>query len=537
MTTSVPSDATPETHPPAVVDWHALKLLNQYRLFLLVAVAAIYYLAENQRTLGQRDALVFQFSHTAYLVSAVLFGYLISLKKPQPVSQFYLHSYADIVFISLLIYASGGVQSGLGPLMLVAIALLSQLTSVRYSMLFAAMASSAVLAEELYARMVFGSWAAEFELTALFGALLFATAWMMTVPLRQLMTRHRAAPTSLRSTLDVEQISRLNEEIIRELDSGVVVIDSANQVQLINDTARGQLAAEFTPLPLHIGRLSSCLFQNLQEARQRPTAGTHPFTIEETGTAVLPQYIPLSSGGVLVKLDDHAQIRKQFQQLKLASLGRLSASIAHEIRNPLGAISNAVQLLQESDALAANDADLLVIAQRQTNRINGIVEDVLQLSNRQQMNPAPVDLAELVSTFCQRYQQEHDLPDAQIQCFTTRGVTARFDPDHLDQVLWNLCTNARLHNEDTPTTVEISCWLTRTGVAIIDVIDNGRGIADLDREHLFEPFYSTHHSGSGLGLYILRELCEINGATIECLEHDGGAHFRLSLASSRQMAA
>ncbi len=538
MTSTIaPTGTTPSKHPPAVVDWHALKILNQYRLLLLVVVAAIYYLADSQSALGQRNPAVFQFAHTAYLLCAVLFAYLITNHRPAPVTQFYLHSYFDIVFITLLIYASGGVQSGLGPLMLVAIALISQLTSVRYAMLFAAMASSAILAAELYTRLTYGSWASHFELTALFGALLFATAWMMTVPLRQLLTRHRHEPATLRSALDVEQISLLNEEIIRELDSGVLVVDSANQVQLINDTARTLLAAEFTRVPLHIGRLSSCLFANLQEAKRTPTAGTRPFKVEDTGASLLPQYIPLSSGGMLVKLDDHAQIKKQFQQLKLASLGRLSASIAHEIRNPLGAISHAVQLLQESDGIAANDANLLSVAQRHTSRINGIVEDVLQLSNRQQVSSELVDLATVVTVFRERFLRENGLSENRVTLYIGDGVTARFDANHLDQVLWNLCTNAQLHNEGLNPNVEISCWLTRTGVTLIDVIDDGRGISDMDREQLFEPFYSTHHSGSGLGLYILRELCELNNASIECLEHEGGAHFRVSLATTRQMAA
>ena len=175
----------------------------------------------------------------------------------------------------------------------------------------------------------------------------------------------------------MQQIAVLNDEIIRELDSGVVVIDSANQVQLINDTARALLAAEFTRLPVSIGRLCDSLFTSLQDARHNPSLGTRPFTVASTGQAVLPQYIPLSSGGMLIKLDDHAAIRQQFQQLKMASLGRLSASIAHEIRNPLGAISHAVQLLQESTGTSAEDAELLAIAHKHTTRINRIVEDVI----------------------------------------------------------------------------------------------------------------------------------------------------------------
>ena len=159
-----------------VADWPALRLLNQYRIFLVFALAAIYYLADQQRTLGARDAELFEVAHLAYGVFALLFALLLRIRRPSIDSQFYLHNYIDIIFIGLLMYASGGVQSDLGPLLLIDIALLSQLTSVRYALLFAAIASTVVLAEEMFARLLFGQWAADFERTAVLGALLFANS-------------------------------------------------------------------------------------------------------------------------------------------------------------------------------------------------------------------------------------------------------------------------------------------------------------------------------------------------------------------------
>ena len=239
---------------------------------------------------------------------------------------------------------------------------------------------------------------------------------------------------------------------------------------------------------------------------------------------------------MLIKLDDHAHIRQQFQQLKLASLGRLSASIAHEIRNPLGAISHAVQLIQESDTLDSKDAELLTIAKRHTSRINRIVEDVLQLSNRQQVRKEQISVDELIVNFATRFKSEHELSDEQL-CVNTEPSNGVVDPGHLDQVLWNLCTNAQLHNDTTTISITISCWQAQRGETIIDVIDNGKGISDMDRENLFEPFYSTHHAGTGLGLFIIRELCELNKAQIECIERKTGAHFRVTLSAAQDMAA
>lgn len=521
---------------PVLPDAQAMRLFSQYRLFLLSAIAALYYLSDTQSILGQRDATLFEIAHLGYLVAALGFIYLQRIDRPSASARLYLQNYLDITFICLMMYACGGVQSGFGILLVITIALFSQLNTTRYALFFAALACVLVLFEELVAKLLLGSTAADFERTAFLGSMLLLVAWLLTVPLRRLGARQIPAPTNDRAALDVKQIANLNEEIIHELDSGVVVIDDQNYVQLINDTARELLACEFAPLPIGVGRLSPSLLQNLTYAKRGSTSAA-PFTVETTGLSLLPRYISLSSGGMLVRLDDHAHIRKQYQQLKLASLGRLSASIAHEIRNPLGAISHAVQLLQESNSLNAQDAELLTIAYQHTNRIDRIIEDVLQLSNRKNVKNEAIDLGQVITDFCKRFIAENQLDESQLQHTIEPNIVALFDPDHLDQVLWNLCTNSRLHNDHQTIQINIACWQSQQGAAVIDIIDNGVGIADLDREQLFEPFYSTHHNGSGLGLYIIRELCDLNKAHIECLERSGGAHFCITLSTAQRMAA
>ncbi len=514
-----------------------MRLFNQYRLFLIIALGAVYYLSSTQTILGQRDAEVFELAHLAYLVASLALIYLQMINKPTPLARLYIENYTDIAFICLMMYASGGVQSGFGTLLIVTIALLSQLLSVRMSIYFAALASVIVLTEELLARLMIGESAANFQRTALLCTMLMLVAWLISVPIRRLSKVETPAATADRAALTVQQVAHLNEEIIRELDSGVLVIDSSERVLLMNDTARNLLSCEFETLPVHTGKVSHNLFKNLQEARQGIPIDSKTFEVEPTGTVVLPQYIPLSAGGMLVKLDDHAHIRQQFQQLKLASLGRLSASIAHEIRNPLGAISHAIQLLHESNDLTPQDNELLDIAFRHTNRIDRIVDDVLQLSNRRQVRSDLVDISALVDMFCQRFSEENNLIVGSVQCNTEPHVQANFDPEHLDQVLWNLCTNARLHNDNNDICITVSCWQSKQGAAIIDIVDNGLGINDIDREQLFEPFYTTHNDGSGLGLFIIRELCELNKASIECVPREQGAHFRITLSHAQQMAA
>ena len=534
-------DELPDNEPanmtmPALPDASAMRLFSQYRLFLLAALGVVYYFSGSQTILGQRDAILFEVSHLAYGVASLGFIYLQRIDRPSAVSRLYLQHYLDISFICLMMYACGGVQSGLGILLIITIALLSQLNSVRNAMFFTALACVLLLLEELIAKLLLGPAAADFERTAFLGAMLFLVAWLLTVPLRKLSARQIPEHTRDRAALDVKQIANLNEEIIRELDSGVLVIDSHNQVQLINDTAREMLGCEFVPLPIHIGRVCAGLFDHLIDSKHGG-GNSQPLIVDTTGIAILPYYIGLSSGGMLVRLDDQAQLRHQFQQLKMASLGRLSASIAHEIRNPLGAISHAVQLLQESEHLSKQDSELLAIAYKHTHRIDRIVEDVLQLSNRKQIRNQAIDLGHMITDFTQRFAAENGLNETQISAKIEASIIALFDPDHLDQILWNLCTNARLHNADQNVNIVVSCKLSPAGSAILDVIDNGVGIPESNRDELFEPFYSTHHQGSGLGLYIIRELCDLNKAHIECVKSHEGAHFRITLDNEARMAA
>ncbi len=517
-------------------DWAALRLLNQYRLLIIFALAAIYYLAEDQRLLGSVHPTFFVVAHLSFLLITMGFMYLNRIQQPALNTQFFVQNYVDILFVCTIMFSSGGVSSGLGPLLLINIALLSQLSSVRHSLLFAAIASIILIGEELLAALFTNAPSVNFQSTALLGALLFLTAWLMTVPLRRLLSRQLVRSTQSRVMLDVRQIAQLNEEIIRELDSGVLVVDHVGNVQIMNDTARMLLAVEFVAIPITLKKLSDSLLNNLNESERSPTRQTRPFEVASTGQTILPQYTRLSTGGMLIRLDDHAHINQQFQQLKLASLGRLSASIAHEIRNPLGAISHAVQLIEESDALNAGDAELLSIARRNTHRINRIVEDVLQLSNHERVQIGCIHIDDTLEQFAKRFIAENNFNSAQLTVCTTPCV-ASVDASHLDQMLWNLCTNAILHNEPDSIEINISCGSTHHGATVIDVSDTGKGISDIERSNLFEPFYSTHQTGTGLGLYIIRELCDLNNAAIESIPCDIGAHFRVTLSDAQNLAA
>jgi two-component system sensor histidine kinase PilS (NtrC family) len=229
--------------------------------------------------------------------------------------------------------------------------------------------------------------------------------------------------------------------------------------------------------------------------------------------------------------------------MKLASLGRLTASIAHEVRNPLGAISHAAQLMRESGDIGDADQRMLDIIQRHSRRVNGIIDNVLDLSRRRQADAELVDLSGWLEGFTRDYQQARDCQDgkpARIELEKGSEVPrARFDTSQIEQVLVNLCDNGLRYSLEQTGSPRLTL---RTGAtadgerAIIDIQDYGPGISEDNRTSIFEPFFTTDKSGTGLGLYLARELCETNQAHLALLKQDGpGCCFRITFAPSGRL--
>ena len=225
-------------------------------------------------------------------------------------------------------------------------------------------------------------------------------------------------------------------------------------------------------------------------------------------------------------------MQQRAQQIKLASLGRLTASIAHEVRNPLGAISHAGQLLSESELLTMEDKRLTRIITEHSRRVNRIIENVLSLSRREAAIPETIELRGWLDRFIEEFTARNQLSHAAVQVvMQTDNLMALFDPGQLHQIMWNLCENALRYSKRNPL-LEFHCGIrSETGRSYIDVIDHGRGIPGEMVEQLFEPFFTTEAKGSGLGLYIARELCEANRASLNLhANRPGGCTFRINFA-------
>ncbi|NNG13127.1 MAG: ATPase, partial [Halobacteria archaeon] len=334
----------------------------------------------------------------------------------------------------------------------------------------------------------------------------------------------------------IANLSKLNEHIVQRLQAGIIVTDQLHNIRLINATARKLLGTPDNSENRPLAQLAPALHRQLLGWQRSPEKETAAFESAATGTRIMPHFTPLGTAegqGALIFLEDMAAIVSQAQQMKLASLGRLTASIAHEIRNPIGAISHATQLLDESDTIGKQDQRLMTIIGEQTRRVNTIVENILQLSRPGASMPQSIELEAWLAKFIDEFVHSGACNAGQLSASVTpRDITAWMDPSQLHQVVWNLCQNALHHRGDEIGSVSIQLQATLSGTPgtpQLDIIDNGPGIAADMTDQIFEPFYTTKSSGTGLGLYLARELCEINNGRLSYHPAaEGGSCFRIT---------
>ena len=512
--------------------WKSLRFLTFYRLVLTGLLAVLYFFLTDVNPFGVTEPVLFPATLLVYLAFSVAAGFAARLHWPGYRLQALVQVFVDIAAIAVLMHASGGVTSGLSVLLVVAVAAGALLLPGRIAFLFAAVATLALLGESGFSQLALDrASASDITRAGLLGAVLFAAAGLA----HMLATRLRESEAlATQRGIDLADLEQLNQHIIQTLQSGVLIVDANGRIRLSNATADRLLGT--TASGRRLDEVAPALAHQLDLWRKDP--GWVPEHIQAGAAedaALIPRFSPLQTAqgtGAIVFLDDSSRLAQQSQQIKLASLGRLTASIAHEIRNPLGAISHAAQLLSESDKLDRADARLTEIIENHTRRVNDIIENVLQLSRRSPAASRELPLKPWLDEFLfELVQAEHfDLTRIHVRV-EPQDLSIRIDPGHLQQILWNLCQNAIRHAGDPPE-LRIEARTGEGGAVHLDVIDNGPGIADDVVAQIFEPFYTTASSGTGLGLYIARELCALNECQIQYRRHpQGGSCFRLHFAA------
>jgi two-component system sensor histidine kinase PilS (NtrC family) len=296
------------------------------------------------------------------------------------------------------------------------------------------------------------------------------------------------------------------------------VADKSGEIISANEAAR-QLLHLPQDEQIHI-KLPEVIQQKLTAWQQNTFATSAPFRMDQKGIQIQVGFSyldPQERTETLIFLEDYSRLLGRAQQIKLVSLGRLTASIAHEIRNPLGAISHASQLLNESDSLHEDDARLIEIIQNHSKRVNYIITNILELSRAQKsLVPELIDIEGWLPEFIDTFRSTSGDPVEIDLSIAKTDLRIRFSLSQLDQVMTNLCENGFNHskNSNTPKLTIIAGFSSSSQRPYLDIIDEGPGVKTEDEERVFEPFYTTEKGGTGLGLYISREICEAHQAEL-----------------------
>ena len=439
----------------------------------------------------------------------------------------------DIAAAVLAISAMDDTRIGISMMLAVNLCAGALILPLRLSSFFAALATVGILGHTFLQASHGGPGDRDLLESALFCLAYFAATTLCHVLGRQL--RATEALAEQRST-DLANMAQVNELIIRRMKTGVLLVDDANRIHQINESAwmlLGNPGADQRDLGQLAPELSRRLYHWMTSGKLDETATQLADGVPE----VVPRFsrlAPNDDSHVLIFLDDTSLLSRRAEELTLTSLGRLSASIAHEIRNPLAAIRYSAQLLAESKSMDQTDQRMVEIINNHCIRLNEIIENILQLSRRERSRPETLDLGNWAQHFVAEYSEGNDLGADSLRVVATTGapVTAVADPQQLQQVVWNLVQNAlrygRLPGE--PARVMVVARAGEHGVPILEVIDRGPGIVPKVAAQIFEPFYTTHEYGTGLGLYLARQMSEANQAALEYVRvAGGGSCFRLIL--------
>jgi two-component system sensor histidine kinase PilS (NtrC family) len=530
--------------PTANLAWRVITLVNLFRL-LVPLLLVILFVTITPSPVGQAEPAMFMGALTAYFLFAL--GMIPSIKNrwPQIALQTSLSIGVDILVITLVTYASGGMNSGLAALLVLPVGAASFVVRQRLSLTFASIAALALLLQQVMTLLSGRGDTADFAASGIVGALMF----IVTLGVGPLARSLRESEERVRQReVDVANLSELNQFIVQHLRESILVVDENNSIRLINESAAKLLKGGALPSGTPLGEVAPRLLHLLETWRLHSydwQLSTLSMLSSDGGSLVQPHFVSLDSAKAgrptLIFLEDTTLISERVQQTKLAALGRLSASIAHEIRNPVGAMSHAAQLLAEAPTLTPQEQRLTTIITTNGERVSNIINNVLQLSRRDSTRPERIEINDWLREFLGEFRDTAEVDDRIIQ-FDSGGneIDVRVDPTHLHQLLWNLCENALKYgrNEQHQEPVEI-----RTGRMIgsdrpyLEVLDHGPGIPRVDAERIFEPFFTSGQSqgGTGLGLFIARELAQCNRAILVYEPRAGGGSiFRIVFADPQR---
>ena len=514
--------------------WRSLTYFNLYRLALVIFIVFIGLALRSQ--FGDAKGQLFLMTGWIYAAIVMLSFVPLHLRWLQFSGQLAVQVCSDIVALTVLAYASGGIQSSVGLLLMVSMAVAGIISRGKITLFFASLASIAALLEHAFAVLYDDAPVTQYIQVGLLCVAYFAVAGLAHKLAQYAMDNQNLAQRRGRDLIGMAEANRL---VMRDMQDGVLVVDEHDRIVQMNPSAVHLLHnAEASGSPLAVS--FPLLYE--QYVQWKNNAVNARVTLQlDGGLQARLRFVGVerdAAQGAVIFLEDMQHVQAEAQQIKLAALGRLTANLAHEVRNPLSAISYATQLLQE-EPVDAKQARLLQLIRDNTQRINRIVEDVMQLNRRDRAQPETFDLAGFLPVFIDEFNQAERVAPGVLVLRATQAGEVTFDRGHFRQVLWNLCRNGLYYGQHLPGSLALVTGNDR-GRVMLGVQDDGNGISLQNQSRLFEPFFTTAEQGTGLGLYIAKELCEANGAWLQYHnpevnsgEHKTGACFCITFGERR----
>jgi two-component system, NtrC family, sensor histidine kinase PilS len=483
---------------------------------------------------------------TAYAALAVTLWVLPRFRKREPFTSNYLSPRrwvatigVDLLFFSALAFGDKGAAYNFSPLLLMPVLMAALLTSRMSALAVAAAASLGLLGAAFASGVREASLVAELAPAGFVGMGLFATALIA----HQVALRLAGEQDSARTSLAIAQRQAdINQLVISEMAHGMMAVDEAGVVHVANPAALSLVAPDGPPptLPWSLAEhpATASLKQMVAAAFARGTADDPPqaltlkFDHGVTRSLTVRCKLVAQSGAspapafCVLFLEDARDVQRRVQQEKLAAMGRVSAGIAHEIRNPLSAIGQANALLEETVA-PGEQAMLTRMVADNVERLKRIVDDVMEVAPKGPVEEQIIDAVATVNTIVADWARTNDVAvgprERLAMVLPDTPLTVVFDAEHLRRVLVNLLDNARRYASNAPAAITLLLMQSNDRQALLAVTSDGAPIAADVAPYLFEPFFSTRSRGTGLGLYICKELCERYGGAIEYEQLPSGA--------------
>jgi two-component system sensor histidine kinase PilS (NtrC family) len=519
------------TNRDPAMAWRVLAVLNLYRVLVPLVLLGLFFLG-GARGFAVYSSQIFFGATVFYFCFGIVSVVFVRQRLASANVQTILQAAVDMFVLVLLLHTCGGVNSGLGVLFLVPVGALAFLLPPRSALFLAAIAAIAILVDTITQQLGGTTDINSYATAGLLGSVLFVTAGAASFA----AGRMRESEALVRQKdVDLANLAELSQYIVQHLRESLLVVDASDKIRLINESAAEILGDNHAVPGALVGEVSPRLLYSLSTWRQRDQGDESPssFVAADGARLIQPHFAPLGAepGPTLIFLEDTSLLAERVQQGKLAALGRLSASIAHEIRNPVGAMSHAGQLLAESANIGVGERRLTDIIQSNSERVSTIINNVLQLSRREATKPTRLLLGDWLEDFLEEFCETMQVREAQVGVHeATEDLEVRIDPSHLHQVVWNLCDNALKYGEARDgINVEINLGrLNPSNRPFLEVLNRGQGIEPQAVDRIFEPFFTGRKGGTGLGLFIARELCQLNRAILLYEPRDGdGSIFRV----------